>query len=128
MAENKFPSRQELLEALKKLQEASEKNEKLTRDLAKGKDLAPQIRKDVENCVNEQAKLVDFFINLSLDEPAKTRYYQLVQELEGLIDQLDKAQKMEQLEELKTKIGKTIQTWVVALEEIVAGVFKQAKD
>lgn len=128
MAEKKFPSRQELMEALKKLQEVSEKNEKLTQDLAKGKDLPPQIRKEVETCINEQSKIVDYFIQFSEDEEAKENYYKLVKKIENLIDRLEKAEKIEELENLKGKIAETVQDWVVALEQIVIGVFARAPE
>ena len=125
MAEKKLPARQELLDALKKLQDVSEKNEKLTKELAKGKDLPPKVRQEVEACINEQSKLVDYFIQLSEDEEAKQNYYKLVKEIETPIGKLEKAEKMEELESLKGKVGETIQHWVIALEQIVSGVFSR---
>ena len=122
-----FPSKEELMDALKRLQEISIKNEQLTRDLAKGKEVPEEKRKEIESCINEQSRIVNYFLELSEDEEEKKKYSVFIKKIEDLIQKLDKAEKMEELEKLKGEIGEAIQNWVDSLEKIVVGVLAQAE-
>lgn len=126
--ERKFPSKAELLEHLKRLQAISEKNQQLTQSMANGRFISPQLKKEVEACAEQQSKIVDIFLELSDNETVKKRYQELLGKTEQLIAQMEKTQKIEQLQTLKIDIIKTIQEWVRCLETLIIGVLGQASD
>jgi|GEM_PF-6428494 len=126
--EQKFPTKAELLEHLKKLQEISEKNQQLTQSLAGGKQISSLIKKEIEACAEQQSKIVNIFLELSNNETVKNRYLELLNKTEQQIAQLEAARNIEQLQKLKVDIIKTIQEWVRCLETLIIGVLGQASE
>lgn len=121
--ERKLPSREELMKDLERLREVSSRNEKLTKELASAAGEAlEKIRKEIDECVNEQSKLVDKFIDLSGDKEAIKRFRGIVKEIEDWTNKLDKTSAEKEVEELRLKILNGVEEWINCLESIISGV------
>lgn len=121
--ERKIPSREELMKDLERLREVSSRNEKLTKELASAAgETLEKIRKEIDECVNEQSKLVDKFIDLSDDKEAIARFRGIVKEIEAWTNKLDKTSVEKEVEELRLKILNGVEEWINCLESIISGV------
>lgn len=121
--EKKIPSREELMKDLERLREVSSRNEKLTKELASAAgETLEKIRKEIDECVNEQSKLVDKFIDLSDDKEAIERFRGIVKEIEAWTNKLDKTSVEKEVEELRLKILNGVEEWINCLESIISGV------
>ena len=123
-----LPPRQHLMRLLQNLRDFSAYNESLTRKLTGGQEPVEEVRSNIENCVEEQAKIVDLFLNLSEDGAAVAKFKDSVRTIEVLTEKLDKANQAEEVFKLREEILVAIETWTSSLEQIITQVILRAPE
>lgn len=119
-------TKQELITELAKLKEVSAKNEILTQNLMQGKGDLKMLQTQIQECIDEQSRIVDKFIELSDNKPLVEEFQGIVKKIEELTAKLEKEQE-ENAKKTKDEILKNIEDWVKCLEKIITEVIAGVK-
>ncbi|MFH1453561.1 MAG: hypothetical protein ABIH00_06245 [Armatimonadota bacterium] len=115
-------TKQELISDLQKLKEVSAKNETLTQELAEGKGDTQKLQGQVQECIDEQSRIVDKFVSLSDNKELVENFQSIVKGIEEYTGQLEKETDQAKAQEIKDNIMKKIEEWVKCLEKIISEV------
>lgn len=122
-----MPTKVELIKELQKLKEVSAKNEALTRQLGEGKGDTKKLHVKIQECIDEQSRIVDTFVSLSENKELVTKFQGIVKEIEGFTAKLEKEADANKAKEIKDNILKGIESWIKCLESIITEVIAKTK-
>lgn len=127
MAENTFPSAEELKKDVANFKEVCERVEHLTYEInLKGAD-TEKLQGEIDLYSKQQSDIIERFLNLSDDKELKAKIDRVFKKLENYSVKLESLDNEKEINKLKDEIVECINEWTSLIEAMILGVFENAK-
>lgn len=120
--------RESLKVELERLQQVSAENAELARQLVKDPTPAPDLHSRIDANVEEQSRIVDRFVSMSVDQEAIESFRTILAGIESDSKALEAATQAEERKLLEQRMIEGIEKWIATLERIILGVLEGGKE